>query len=379
MRWLAAAILLGLASIVLLALALGGATTSADPPAASDTPAGSDTTAIAIEDGQFVPNELTVPVGSTVTWTNLDRGAYHVISDDDSFDSGPLTTDQTFSWQFDTPGSFSYHSHRPGMNGSIVVQAPDADSPSLATEPPTILLDPAPSPGALARDRGGPPSPTSDPGIPTLEAQSSVAEPQPAPATLGAVASPDTVTIDSGNLWFCDPSFQNGVCDTTINVGDTVTWNFIEGFHDATECGQNFANSPNCAGAQWGSPTQQSPFTWSHTFNATGTYYYICTVHPTQMRGRVIVQAAAATPTPTPTPAPGATPTPTPAPGATPTPTSTPTPGAAAGGGALPAGGGPPGDSGGSSATLALLAGSAVAFVASAFAFRRWYRASRGR
>jgi len=49
-------------------------------------------------------------------------------------------------------------------------------------------------------------------------------------------------TIDTGNFWFCDPSFQGSVCDTTIQVGDTVTWNWVEGTHTTTECGADCDN-----------------------------------------------------------------------------------------------------------------------------------------
>ncbi len=31
-----------------------------------------------------------------------------------------------------------------------------------------------------------------------------------------------TITIQVGDIWFCDSSFQNGVCETTVNAGDTV-------------------------------------------------------------------------------------------------------------------------------------------------------------
>jgi hypothetical protein len=64
--------------------------------------------------------------------------------------------------------------------------------------------------------------------------------------------------------------------------------------------------------------------TFSFTFATPGTYNYYCQVHAFEMRGTIVVQAAAA---PTPTLVPGTTPTG----GATPVPGTTPT-GSTAGG-----------------------------------------------
>ena len=53
----------------------------------------------------------------------------------------------------------------------------------------------------------------------------------------GIVAGPGTV-IEVGDEWFCDPSYEDGVCQTTINAGDTVNWLWVGGSrHTTTECG----------------------------------------------------------------------------------------------------------------------------------------------
>lgn len=57
----------------------------------------------------YSPNVLMVPLGAVVTWTNNDPGQIHTVTAvDGSFDSGFLSTGQTFSYTFDQPGTFEY-------------------------------------------------------------------------------------------------------------------------------------------------------------------------------------------------------------------------------------------------------------------------------
>jgi hypothetical protein len=121
------------------------------------------------------------------------------------------------------------------------------------------------------------------------------------------------------------------VCETTVTAGDTVTWNNVAGFHTVTECDDTFSTCAPAGGFDSGSlPTGNS---FSHTFSSPGTFEYRCMFHPTDMRGRITVQAA---PTPTPTPAPTATPS-----GSTAaSPTTAAAPAAVPKAGGAPAGGG---------------------------------------
>jgi plastocyanin/sugar lactone lactonase YvrE len=99
------------------------------PPAASDaaTPAGADdmhtTVAVEIKDYAFTPPTLTVPAGTTVTWTNNDAVPHTATASDASFDSGNLNPGQSYSFTFATPGSYPYAcQYHAGMTGTIVVQ-----------------------------------------------------------------------------------------------------------------------------------------------------------------------------------------------------------------------------------------------------------------
>lgn len=141
------------------------------------------------------------------------------------------------------------------------------------------------------------------------------------------VASAADQTVEVGNLWFCSPSFENGVCTTTINVGDTVTWSNVAGFHTVTECAEGHDPCPLPGG--FNSGQLEAGDTFSFTFNNAGSFEYYCAFHPSEMRGVVVVQQ----PTPTPSPAGQPTADATTPPATTPAPVSVPRTGGAPGAG----------------------------------------------
>jgi len=66
---------------------------------------------------------LTVPVGTTVTWTNRDDIPHTIVSTDKVFKSKVLDTDEKFSFTFAKAGTYPYFcSIHPKMTGSVVVQ-----------------------------------------------------------------------------------------------------------------------------------------------------------------------------------------------------------------------------------------------------------------
>lgn len=127
----------------------------------------------------------------------------------------------------------------------------------------------------------------------------------------------EQVTIPSGDFYFCSPSFEDGVCETVISVGGSVVWDFAGSLnsHTSSACGAS-CDDPSPS-PLWDSGTI-SGGTYSRTFDAAGSYLYFCAIHPTQMRGRIVVQAAPPTSIPPPagqTPAAGVTPVATSTPG----------------------------------------------------------------
>ena len=78
---------------------------------------------VAIDNFAFGPTEVTVPAGTTVTWTNHDDIPHTVVSTDKVFKSKVLDTDEKFSFTFSTPGTYPYFcSIHPKMTGKVVVQ-----------------------------------------------------------------------------------------------------------------------------------------------------------------------------------------------------------------------------------------------------------------
>lgn len=114
-------------------------------------------------------------------------------------------------------------------------------------------------------------------------------------AVAGRVQATDT-TVTVGNLYFCSSGFEGAVCDTSVNAGDTVTWQHLEGFHTVTQCGSGFAPCPLPSGFDSG---QLSSGQFQQRFDQPGEYWYFCVFHPDQMRGRVLVAAVQPTSAPT--------------------------------------------------------------------------------
>jgi plastocyanin len=73
--------------------------------------------------GAFIPNPVTVSLGTIVTWSNADGAAHDVIADGGAWDSGRMAAGGTYAYTFQIKGSFPYHcSLHPGMVGTVTVQ-----------------------------------------------------------------------------------------------------------------------------------------------------------------------------------------------------------------------------------------------------------------
>src|SRR2546428_12107301 len=84
------------------------------------------TAAVSIFAASFSPTPLTVPINTTVTWTNMSDLPHTTASNSGqavSWSSPVLDRNQTFSFNFSTAGTFNYTCTIHGFSGSIIVQA----------------------------------------------------------------------------------------------------------------------------------------------------------------------------------------------------------------------------------------------------------------
>lgn len=108
--------------LTLLAVSIAGFTAEAGKPTLADDKT-SAAREVRIDNFSFGPVDLTVPVGTTVTWTNHDDIPHTVVSTDKVFKSKVLDTDEKFSFTFSKAGTYPYFcSIHPKMTGKVVVQ-----------------------------------------------------------------------------------------------------------------------------------------------------------------------------------------------------------------------------------------------------------------
>ena len=122
--------------IVVLVVLIGGgillgsklnnkSTSTMDMPMShSSSTTTASTNSVTIENFAFSPASISVKKGTTVTWTNKDSTEHTVTETDGA--AGPksdnLGTNKTYSFTFDTAGTFHYHcSIHPDMKGTVTV------------------------------------------------------------------------------------------------------------------------------------------------------------------------------------------------------------------------------------------------------------------
>jgi len=176
----------------------------------------------------FVPYEVTVDVGSEVTWSNDDSAAHTVTSgsaaDGSSgiFDSSLFMAGTTFSHTFDEAGTFPYYCMvHPWMTGMVSV---------VNTQPP----------------------------------------PSPPPET-------DVIATQGSSETGCE---ETNSCylpySISTQMGETIIW-FNQDSAAHTVTSGNAADGPD---GVFDSSLFMAGTTFSHTFEAPGEFPYFCMVHP---------------------------------------------------------------------------------------------------
>ena len=86
--------------------------------------AGAGTAAtVSMDHNTFIPGEITVVPGTTVTWVNKEAMPHTVVDINKGFRSKTLTKDASFSVTFATAGDYDYLcSIHPNMKGKVIVK-----------------------------------------------------------------------------------------------------------------------------------------------------------------------------------------------------------------------------------------------------------------
>ncbi len=87
------------------------ATTPTPTATPTPTPTATEQTStvnIDIKGYTFVPDTITIPVGTTVIWTNDDGVAHTATSISGVFDSGSIDPGKTYSFTFNQAGTFEF-------------------------------------------------------------------------------------------------------------------------------------------------------------------------------------------------------------------------------------------------------------------------------
>lgn len=98
-------------------------------------PARAATADVSIRENVFLPQEVHVDPGDSVTWTNNGTRTHDVTSDSGAFASGDLGRRESFTHEFTKEGTYYYHcsfhgrSGRQGMWGVVIVGDPDPQEP----------------------------------------------------------------------------------------------------------------------------------------------------------------------------------------------------------------------------------------------------------
>ena len=111
----------------------GGGSAATTPTEQTDTGAaekpsggGGGTETVDMKDIQFVPKDVTVDAGTTITWTNSDSVPHTVTKEGGpgaDFDSGNVDPGATFEQTFDEPGTVDYVcTIHPGQAGTVTVK-----------------------------------------------------------------------------------------------------------------------------------------------------------------------------------------------------------------------------------------------------------------
>jgi plastocyanin len=121
-----------------LAAVSGPRFAAADQSAAQPAPAATPFV-IHMKNFAFVPDKVSIPVGTTVVWKNDDSVAHTAAATGkDGFDSGNLDGGKSFSHTFKAAGTFHYVcAYHPDMRGTLTVGNASPAATATPEAPPS--------------------------------------------------------------------------------------------------------------------------------------------------------------------------------------------------------------------------------------------------
>ncbi|WP_255430754.1 plastocyanin/azurin family copper-binding protein [Candidatus Nitrosopumilus sp. SW] len=200
----------------------------------------------------YLPYTITIFVGDTVQWNNVDTAAHTVTSGSMQdgttgvFDSSLFMAGETFEFTFDKTGTYDYFCMvHPWMTGKVIVNE--------VTEM-VVIEEPTEEPVSMEPEA-----------LPEPESKSNL------PMSL-TVSSPEGSGVPG-----CE---ETNECylpyEATVAVGATVTWsNDDTAAHTVTSGNINAGTT-----GVFDSGLFMSGATFEFTFDKAGTYDYFCMVHP---------------------------------------------------------------------------------------------------
>ena len=113
--------LLLISATVLLYSCSKGYNSSPDQYNSQGMPGGS-VAMVAIQNMAFMPDTLSVKMGTTVVWTNTDGMPHTVVDLSGRFASGTLASGQTYAYAFTMVGMYTYYcSLHPEMKAGVIL------------------------------------------------------------------------------------------------------------------------------------------------------------------------------------------------------------------------------------------------------------------
>lgn len=115
-------------ALVLVGCSSAGTTTTTIPSGTPTTGGGAAggggaTVEVKMEGMAFSPQTVTIKVGDTVNWTNMDQPPHNAVAVDKSWQTSTFATGESGSVTFATAGTFPYIcTIHPNMTGTVIVQ-----------------------------------------------------------------------------------------------------------------------------------------------------------------------------------------------------------------------------------------------------------------